>query len=129
MEWKQADRDKAYHKEKCEDSEICVEHWVKFDLQELPYQAEEPDESEYEGYFVELMVDESVVLINLEDKSVVDIVLAEDLNSKSSCRDDEANEQCKVVYLNAWCELFNMFSVISWHILRWNDNQEYEYHE
>ena len=48
---------------------------------DLSKQAECPQEEECDGYSVELVVDEFVVLIDFKDESIVDIVASEDLDT------------------------------------------------
>ena len=63
----------------------------------LPSQAQEPDKDENQRHSIHLMVNQLVVLVNLEDESVVDVVAAEDLYRETSRKEDEAQNRCEVV--------------------------------
>ena len=71
-------------------------------------------------------MDELIVLINFEDKSVVDVEFSKDLHCNSSPTDDETNQERQVVNIDSWCKLFQMWFTLML-ILGWDNSYEYKY--
>ena len=63
----------------------------------LPCEAEEPQERENKGNFIQLMVDHFVVLVDFEDERVIHIVASKDLHREPCRKHNEADHWRKVV--------------------------------
>ena len=87
-EVKAVDGHEAEGKEEDEQDDGEVLHLAVLELRlqldhgDLPGEAHEPHESEDQGHSVQLVMDELVVLVDLEDESVVDVVSAENLHGE-----------------------------------------------
>ena len=79
----------------------------------LPSQAQEPDKNKNQRHSIHLMVNQLVVLVNLEDESVVDVVAAEDLYRKTSREEDEA-QNCREIVAVHPCIYFVPIRLFLW---------------
>lgn len=84
---------------------ISSESDVHFDFGYLPDEAEDPKEKEDGSHFEELVVDDLVSGVDLKDKGVVDLALAEHVNVDTRGHDDERDDKREDVGLDARVEL------------------------